>query len=87
MPGSLLRCPRCQVPPQSFGCFTPTRLVVEPAGASVLCVGGVRSGAGADHDVARHLRYHWTQQPLAPQPSSAASLSVLLATSGAARTP
>lgn len=63
------------------------RLVVEPAGASVLRVGGVRSGAGADHDVARRLRYHGAQQPPAPQSPSAASPSLLIATSGTALTP
>ena len=62
------------------------RLVVEPAGASVLCVGGMRSGAGADHDVTQHIRYRGARQSPVPQSPSAASPCRLLAVSGAALT-
>lgn len=44
------------------------------------------TGVGAVYDVTWHLRYHGAQQPPAPQSPSAASLSLLLATSGAALT-
>ena len=54
---------------------------------SVIGVIGLWSGAGADHDVTRHLRYHGAQQPPALQSPSAASLSLLFATSDAALTP
>ncbi|ERH24635.1 hypothetical protein HMPREF1979_01174 [Actinomyces johnsonii F0542] len=80
---------RDQAVPLSPDDLTSAGLVTVLAGSfavSVIGVIGLWSGAGADHDVAWHLRHHGAQQPPAPQSPSAASLSLLLATSDAAFT-
>lgn len=57
------------------------------AGPFVVPAGSVWTSIGNVHDVTRYLRYHGAQQPPALQPPSAASLSLLLATSDVALTP
>lgn len=52
----------------------------------VVSVGSTWTGVGAVHDATWYLRYHGAQQPPALQSPSAASLCLLLATSGAALT-
>ena len=79
-----------QAGPLSPGGVASAGLVTVLAGSfvvSVIGVIGLWSGAGADHDVAWHLRHHGAQQPPAPQSPSAAFPSLLLATSGTALTP
>lgn len=56
------------------------------SGSFVVPVGSAWTGIGAVYGVTRYLPYHGAQQPPALQSPSAASPSLLLATSGAALT-
>jgi len=78
---------RGQARPLLPGGAASAGLVVALAGSFAVSVGSVWTGIGTVHDVTRYLRYHGAQQSPALQSPSAASLSLLFATSDVALTP